>query len=46
MLTPGFVTDVIGVLFLPPTRAVVRRLMIGLLTRRLLGAPIPRENGP
>ncbi len=47
LLTPGFVTDVIGVLcLLPPTRAVVRRLMIGLLTRRLLGAPIPRENGP
>src|SRR5919197_3978387 len=46
LLTPGFVTDVLGVvLLLPPTRAVVR----GLVTRRLLprivisrfGAPPP-----
>src|SRR5919204_2264487 len=33
LLTPGFVTDVLGiVLLLPPTRALVR----GLITRRLL----------
>lgn len=45
LVTPGFVTDVIGVLcLLPPTRAILRRLMTGLLTRRLLGVPIPGDN--
>ena len=42
LLTPGFVTDVFGLLFLiPPTRAVVRRLMRGYVTRRfvIVGAP-------
>jgi UPF0716 protein FxsA len=39
LLTPGFVTDVFGVLLvLPPTRAVVRRSLMGLVLRRL-GAP-------
>ena len=47
LLTPGFVTDVIGVLcLLPPTRAVLRRLMTGLLTRRLFGVPMPRGSRP
>jgi UPF0716 protein FxsA len=36
LLTPGFVTDVFGVLFLlPPTRAVVRRLVGRRVLRRL-----------
>jgi UPF0716 protein FxsA len=36
LLTPGFVTDVFGVLFLlPPTRAVVRRLLGRRVLRRL-----------
>ena len=44
LLTPGFFTDVFGVLcLLPPTRAVLRRLLTGLATRQLLGgAAAPR----
>lgn len=40
MLTPGFVTDAFGlVLLLPPTRAAVRRLLIGRFRRKVsLGA--------
>jgi UPF0716 protein FxsA len=35
LLTPGFITDVFGLLLLiPPTRAIVRRLMRPLLMRR------------
>jgi UPF0716 protein FxsA len=50
LLTPGFVTDILGVaLLLPPTRAVIR----GMLARRLLprmvagavGGPPPRSPG-
>ena len=38
MLTPGFVTDAVGVLLiLPFTRPVARRLLTGVVTRRLLG---------
>ena len=37
LITPGFVTDVIGVLcLLPPTRAVLRRLLTGAVATRLL----------
>jgi UPF0716 protein FxsA len=42
LLTPGFLTDVVGAIFLiPPTRALVRRLMRGWARRRfvLVGAP-------
>lgn len=40
LLTPGFVTDVLGVLcLLPPTRAVLKRALTGLAARRLLGGP-------
>jgi UPF0716 protein FxsA len=39
LLTPGFATDVFGLLcVLPPTRAVLRRLLTRTVTRRLLGA--------
>lgn len=39
LLTPGFVTDVAGFFFvLPLTRPVARRLLTGLVERRLLGA--------
>ena len=42
LLTPGFVTDVIGVLcLLPPTRAILRRALTGVATRRLLGRTRP-----
>jgi UPF0716 protein FxsA len=35
LLTPGFLTDIVGVTFLlPPTRAVIRRLLIRRLGRR------------
>jgi UPF0716 protein FxsA len=42
LLTPGFVTDIFGLIFLiPPTRAIVRHLMSGYVTRRfvIVGAP-------
>lgn len=39
MLSPGFVTDVVGVLFLlPMTRPFGRRLLAGIVSRRLLAA--------
>src|ERR671935_1515587 len=39
LLTPGFITDVFGVLFLlPPTRAVIRRLLVRSLSRRFVVA--------
>ena len=44
LLTPGFVTDIAGLIFLiPPTRAIVRRLLRGYMTRRLVivGGPTP-----
>ena len=35
LLTPGFITDIIGfVLLIPPTRAMFRRTVIGLFARR------------
>ena len=50
MLTPGFVTDILGVLcVLPLTRPVGRRLLSGFISRRLLtGTPAaPRtRQGP
>lgn len=37
LITPGFVTDIAGILLLlPPTRAVIRRLLIRRLGRRLV----------
>lgn len=43
LLTPGFVTDVFGVLcLLAPTRALLRRLLTGVATRQLLGGA-PRQ---
>ena len=39
MLTPGFVTDAVGVLLiLPFTRPIARRLLSGVVARRLLGS--------
>ncbi len=41
LITPGFVTDVIGVLcLLPPARAVLRRLLTRVVTFRLLGGAL------
>lgn len=37
LLTPGFITDVLGLLLLiPAPRAVARRVLTGLISRRLL----------
>ena len=39
LLTPGFITDVLGLLFLfPPTRVVMRRLLVRRGALRLVGA--------
>lgn len=39
MLAPGFVTDAVGVLLiLPFTRPIARRLLTGVVARRLLGS--------
>jgi UPF0716 protein FxsA len=45
LITPGFITDVLGfLLLLPPTRALFRRLVVRVLGRRLivLGPDRPR----
>jgi UPF0716 protein FxsA len=47
LLTPGFITDIFGLLFLlPPTRAVIRRLFLREAMRRvtvsMAGARMPR----
>jgi UPF0716 protein FxsA len=43
LLTPGFITDVFGLLFLlPPTRAVIR----AYLTRRVFGRVVVAMPGP
>jgi UPF0716 protein FxsA len=42
LLAPGFITDIVGLFFLiPPTRAIVRRVLKGLVGRRLvvMGGP-------
>jgi UPF0716 protein FxsA len=37
LLTPGFITDIFGLLLLiPPTRAIARRLLRGLVVRRFV----------
>ena len=47
MLTPGFVTDTLGILFiLPFTRPVARRLLTQVITRRLLAAGNATRPGP
>jgi UPF0716 protein FxsA len=45
LITPGFITDVVGlVLLIPPTRAVVRRLLVTRLGRRIaVGATTRRD---
>lgn len=41
LVTPGFVTDVLGLaLLLPPSRAVIRRVLVGRLAVRAVGGPI------
>jgi UPF0716 protein FxsA len=44
LLTPGFVTDVLGILFLlPPTRALVRRLLARRVAGRIRVSGPPRR---
>ncbi len=46
LLTPGFVTDIFGlILLVPPTRAIVRRLMRGYVGRRFVIVGMPRPSG-
>jgi len=49
LITPGFLTDVIGILLLlPPTRAVARRMLVGAFARRFVVgafASRPRRGG-
>jgi UPF0716 protein FxsA len=46
LLTPGFITDVFGLLLLiPPTRAIARRLMRPLLVRRFRIVAFPGRPG-
>ena len=48
LITPGFITDVIGlILLVPPTRAVVRRIVVARLGRRValrVAAPRPEPH--
>ena len=47
MLAPGFVTDGVGLLcVLPPTRAVLRRLLSVWVGHRLLGVAVPPGSSP
>ena len=46
MLTPGFVLDIAGVLcILPFTRPLGRRLLAGVIGRRLAVSPFPTYSG-
>ncbi len=46
LLTPGFVTDVFGLLLLlRPTRALLRRLALGWVTRRVKVVEVVRTTG-
>jgi UPF0716 protein FxsA len=51
LLTPGFITDIFGLLFLlPPTRALIRRLFLRQALRRMTvtmaaGPRMPRNGG-
>jgi len=41
LITPGFLTDVVGIaLLLPPTRAAARRVLVGIFSRRFVVAAV------
>ena len=47
LITPGFLTDVVGVLcLLPPTRALLRRLLTRVVAVRLLAPGSVRRQSP
>lgn len=46
MLTPGFVSDLVGfALLIPLTRPLARRVLAAVVTRRLVGAAMPQASG-
>ena len=46
LITPGFITDILGfILLIPPTRALVRRLLQRSLQRRAVFTAGPRPRG-
>jgi UPF0716 protein FxsA len=46
LLTPGFATDIVGLIFLiPPTRAIVRHLLRGYMGRRFVVIGTPGAGG-
>ena len=47
LITPGFLTDIVGlVLLIPPTRALVRRLVVRRLGRRIVVSTTTRSRVP
>jgi UPF0716 protein FxsA len=47
LLTPGFVTDIVGAIFLiPPSRAIVRRLLRSYVGHRLVIVGTPGPSAP
>jgi UPF0716 protein FxsA len=47
LLTPGFLTDILGLVFLvPPTRAVARRLLVRRFADRMIAAATRGRPGP
>jgi UPF0716 protein FxsA len=46
LLTPGFITDIFGIVFLlPPTRAVVRAILVKRFASRMIVAAQTRADG-
>ena len=46
LITPGFLTDIIGLfLLLPPTRAVIRRVLVRVFSRRFVVATVGSAAG-
>jgi UPF0716 protein FxsA len=47
LLTPGFITDIFGLVFLlPPTRAVVRRILVHRYAERMIASAVRRGPPP
>ena len=47
LLTPGFLTDIFGLsLLLPPSRAVIRRVLLRAIERRMLASMAAPRPGP
>ena len=47
LLTPGFLTDALGLMLLiPPTRALVRRVLVRRFSDRMIASATARASGP